>query len=282
MRPSESRLPRVFVSFAEADRRDSAVRLILESLSHEFTILTKEETIETEDSARAVARLIELSRAIVIILTHKESAWALFELGIAVSLGKRIFIAAPDRLDLSLMVTPRSARIIRYREGDLALIVDQLFNNLHKSATRKQRVLPKRRPERFELLVARVFESQGYNVLRSAKVVDPGADIIASVDLPGLDLAVKLAIECKFVFHPLGESHVEEAAESWFRKGYLPLLVTNSTFTRSALDSGERLGVLLIDGQELEKLAVKSQVGPETLGSIREELEILEKMKSGA
>ncbi len=279
MRLPEPRQPSVFVSFGEADRYDPAVTSILNALSYEFNVTTKEEGATSEELSSFVARQIELSRATVIILTHQESPGVFFELGIAASLGKRIIVVAPEHLDISPLTHIKSARILRYANRRADSVVDELLSILLRSASRKQRVLPKRHPERFELLVARVFESLGYDVFRSARAVDPGIDILASADLPGLESAVTLAIECKFTFRPVGVESVEVASVELHRHGNIPVLVTNSTFTQSARASGEGSGVLLIDGRRLERLAVKSKVGPETLRILREELEILGIMK---
>lgn len=102
----------------------------------------------------------------------------------------------------------------------------------------------------FETYVANVLKSMGFSSVRGTPATgDQGADLIAEKD------GRTTIVQAKRYQRPVGNKAVQEviAARSFY-KGDEAWVVTNSTFTPSAVALAQSAGVRLVDGVELGKL----------------------------
>ena len=102
----------------------------------------------------------------------------------------------------------------------------------------------------FESFVANLYKTLGYNILDvTSKSGDQGADVIIEKD------NIKYAIQVKYYTNPVGNKAIQEivAAKSFYKTDKA-MVVTNSTFTQQAITLAKANDVILIDGNELEKL----------------------------
>lgn len=265
----------VFVSYSLRDRDSPIVEQVLKALSEEFEVLTVEEMPPGAEVPQMIANLIKKSKSVVAILPEEGGHWVYYELALATSLAKATYLIVEEHRELSPLLDFGNMRIVRYRRDRVKSINEQLKRLLRKSAHRKQKSLPRRRPERFEVLVARVFEAAGYRVTRHAQGLRPHTDILASFEPPGLRSEVTVAIECKFRSKPVGIRTVREVAAKLEGEPFIPVIVTNSSFTEPARRRANEVGLLTMDGKELERVAKGSGVGPETITWIEAELEFL-------
>ena len=97
-------------------------------------------------------------------------------------------------------------------------------------------------PEAYEKYVAVWLSIHGYWVTGfTPKTGDYGADILC-LDYYGR----KWAVQCKYYSKPVGYKAIEEAlAGAHYYNCYGAMVVTNSTFTRQALNGAKRTGVIL-------------------------------------
>lgn len=98
--------------------------------------------------------------------------------------------------------------------------------------------------EEFEEFCAELLEKKGYeNVELTGKSHDKGVDIFADKD------GVSYAIQCKCYSEPVGIKAVQEV---YAGKDYyccmVGVVMTNQSFTKSAIEFASRLNVLLWDG----------------------------------
>lgn len=104
--------------------------------------------------------------------------------------------------------------------------------------------------EEFEEFCAELLEKKGYeNVELTGKSHDKGVDIFADMN------GVSYAIQCKCYSEPVGIKAVQEV---YAGKDYyccmVGVVMTNQTFTKSAIEFASRLNVLLWDGDVLAGL----------------------------
>jgi HJR/Mrr/RecB family endonuclease len=114
-------------------------------------------------------------------------------------------------------------------------------------------ILPKKFSELsgydFESLLYRLFSNIGYAVQRTGKVGDQGADLIANLN------GQRIVIQAKCYIGNVGNSAVQEAiAAQKFYNCNKAMAVTNSSFTREAIDLAKVSNVELIDGKKLSEL----------------------------
>lgn len=92
-----------------------------------------------------------------------------------------------------------------------------------------------------------------YNVVDiTSKSGDQGADVIIEKD------NIKYAIQVKYYNNPVGNKAIQEvvAAKSFYKTDKA-MVVTNSTFTPQAITLANANDVILINGNELDKLIEK-------------------------
>lgn len=107
----------------------------------------------------------------------------------------------------------------------------------------------------FESFCGTLLENNGYrNVKVTKSSGDFGADIIAEKD------DVKYAIQCKKFNNPVGISAVQEVMGSKsIYDCHVAVVLTNSTFTKSAKELAKKSGVLLWDGNKLSSMIEKNK-----------------------
>lgn len=108
--------------------------------------------------------------------------------------------------------------------------------------------------EEFEEFCAELLEKKGYeNVELTGKSHDKGVDIFADKN------GVSYAIQCKCYSEPVGIKAVQEV---YAGKDYyccmVAVVMTNQSFTKSAIEFASRLNVLLWDGDVVSQLMIDS------------------------
>lgn len=102
----------------------------------------------------------------------------------------------------------------------------------------------------FEYFCADVLRRNGYkNVYVTKGSGDQGVDILAERD------GIKYAIQCKRYSNVIGNSAVQEVhAGAKFYGCHIGIVVSNNSFTKSAHELADKIGVVLWDRKELLKL----------------------------
>jgi len=101
----------------------------------------------------------------------------------------------------------------------------------------------------FEGFIEHNLKDSGYNVSGTPKTGDQGADVIATKN------GKKYIIQAKRYSKPVSNKAVQEvvAAKNYYQ-GDFAVVVTNSTFTRSAKALAQKNDVLLVEGSQLTEL----------------------------
>lgn len=102
----------------------------------------------------------------------------------------------------------------------------------------------------YEDQVGKVFDNSGWVTIKTPATGDQGADLICT------KANFKLVVQCKFYSGNVGNAAVQEihAAKSFYGAN-LGAVVSNAGFTRSAIALAEKLQVLLITDDKLERFA---------------------------
>lgn len=101
----------------------------------------------------------------------------------------------------------------------------------------------------FENLLYRLFEAMGYAVQKTGKTGDQGADLIANKD------GQRIAIQAKCYTGTVGNDAVQQAISAQkFYDCNRAMVVTNSNFTREAIELAKISSVKLISNGELSEL----------------------------
>ena len=101
----------------------------------------------------------------------------------------------------------------------------------------------------FEKYLYNIFEKIGYNVTNTKGSGDKGADLILSRN------NVKHVVQAKFYSGTVGFDAIKEAHTGKdIYKAIKAAVVTNSTFTKQAIETATTLNVILIDGNKLQWL----------------------------
>ena len=104
-------------------------------------------------------------------------------------------------------------------------------------------------PFNFELLLGTIFGAQGYMIEETPKSGDQGADVLLE------RAGERTVVQAKLYGHPVSNSAVQEAVAAKRLYGcHYATVVTNSTFTVSAVALAESNRVKLIDREELSEL----------------------------
>lgn len=103
---------------------------------------------------------------------------------------------------------------------------------------------PHTRGSDFEIEVARYFQSCGYRVAITGKSGDQGVDVIAERN------GNRVAIQVKHHARPVGNTAIQEVHAGMTHYGCNEaVVVTTSTFTKSAVDLARSCQVTLVDGE---------------------------------
>lgn len=110
----------------------------------------------------------------------------------------------------------------------------------------------------FEHFCADILRSNGFvRVSVTPASGDQGVDVLAEKG------GLKFAIQCKKWSYPIGNTAVQEiSAGKAFYKCDVAVVLTNSTFTKGAIELAEATGVLLWDGDKLNEL-IHSAAAPD-------------------
>ena len=152
------------------------------------------------------------------------------------------------------------------QESYLVIIreIDQQLHDEAEKARKKEAILCKikhqqeiesnggfanvRTGDDYERFVMFCVKEAGFPVKKVGQTGDFGADVIAEVS------GKNLIIQCKFYSSPVGYDAVQQVytAKSIY-KGSWCCVVTNATFTRQAIEGGNKLGVRLLSHVDLEE-----------------------------
>ncbi|GAB4038664.1 restriction endonuclease [Spirosoma jeollabukense] len=105
----------------------------------------------------------------------------------------------------------------------------------------------------FELFVALLYSHMGYKVEQISTGTDQGVDIVLTDDG-----GIRFAIQTKRWSKTVGNSAVQEVlGGKRYQRCKYAIVVTNSYFSRQAVELARRSGVKLVDGQQLTELCNK-------------------------
>lgn len=102
----------------------------------------------------------------------------------------------------------------------------------------------------FEEIICKILEFNGYVKIEQTKASgDNGIDVLAEKD------NISYAIQCKCYSKPVGNKAVQEAfTGNMFYKKLNAVVMTNNTFTKSAIETAEKTNVLLWDRKNLMQM----------------------------
>ena len=102
----------------------------------------------------------------------------------------------------------------------------------------------------FEYYCADLLKNNGFqNVIVTKGSGDQGVDITAIKD------GVRYAFQCKYYSTSLGNTPVQEVyAGKVIYNCHVGVVMTNSTFTKGAIEAAEKTGVLLWDGDKIRSM----------------------------
>ena len=101
----------------------------------------------------------------------------------------------------------------------------------------------------FEKVLKKLYEAYGYKVEETKATGDQGADLILENDNE------KTVVQAKYYSSVVGNSAVQEVAAALaFYKADKGVVVTNSTFTKSASELANANNIELIDGRKLQNM----------------------------
>ena len=102
----------------------------------------------------------------------------------------------------------------------------------------------------FEYFCAELLERCGFEEVQVTRGSgDQGVDILAKKE------DIRYAIQCKNYSTPLGNTPVQEVyAGKTFYRCHVGVVMTNSTFTKGALELADSVGVILWDKDRLDKM----------------------------
>ncbi len=101
----------------------------------------------------------------------------------------------------------------------------------------------------FEQYLNYIFTRLGYESHLTRTTGDQGADLVLRKN------GIIFVVQAKFYDRPVGNKAVQEAAAALrFYEGNRSVVVTNNTFTNSAISLAKKNDVMLIDGKQLEDL----------------------------
>ena len=110
-------------------------------------------------------------------------------------------------------------------------------------------------PVLFEKSTTKNFELFGLQSIETKKTGDQGADVIAKKN------DITIIVQCKLYSQPVGNKAVQEvhSAKEYY-KGNIGLVVTNSSFTKSAKQLANSTGVFLLHYSELSDFIERLEI----------------------
>ena len=101
----------------------------------------------------------------------------------------------------------------------------------------------------YEEYCCRYLKSKGYkHIKQTPRAKDHGIDIIAQKHRK------KYAFQCKYYGKKVGNRAVQEAYTGCsYYDCDIPVVITNSTFTKNAIEEAQTLGVKLIDSVDIRR-----------------------------
>jgi restriction system protein len=106
-------------------------------------------------------------------------------------------------------------------------------------------------PQDFERWCTKIISSHGWNATTTKATGDQGADVIAEKE------GTRLVLQCKLYNTPVGNKAVQEAfAAQHHYQAKASAVITNATFTASAIALAATTGVLLLHYSDLNRLNV--------------------------
>lgn len=126
--------------------------------------------------------------------------------------------------------------------------VESLLNNEKKRAAISLATIDLMSGEQFEIFITNLFNNLGYKAEKTKASGDQGIDVIATKG------KVKIAIQTKCYSKPVGNHAIMEAvAGGKYYNADKVMVVTNSTFTRSARELAQANNVILWDRSILKE-----------------------------
>jgi restriction system protein len=118
-------------------------------------------------------------------------------------------------------------------------------------------------PYNFESLLGMVYETQGYRIEVTRKSGDQGADVIME------KAGIRAVVQAKLYAQPVGNSAVQEvfAAKTHY-KCQEAIVVTNNSFTRSAIELAMTNSVKLVDRPKLIEMLNEFNKHPKDYGRL--------------
>lgn len=108
----------------------------------------------------------------------------------------------------------------------------------------------------FEQYIANLLRKIGYSDVTITKSTgDYGVDVVATKDL------VTYAFQCKYYSQPVGNKAIQEVftGKNYYH-AHIGVIVTNNTFTQSAINQAKSVGIILWDGSYLNKLIHENNI----------------------
>lgn len=120
-------------------------------------------------------------------------------------------------------------------------LVDLIFDNLLDPTESKEPITEEKieTGEEYERFIGSLVENFGWDVKYTPQTGDQGIDIIANKN------GQTVAIQCKFYSSPVGNAAIQEAySGAKFYNAHQAMVITSSSFTKSAKQLASSLGVL--------------------------------------
>lgn len=106
--------------------------------------------------------------------------------------------------------------------------------------------------EDFEEVLKNIYEAMNYKVTTTPKTGDQGADLILERN------NIKTVLQAKYYSSPVGNSAVQEVVGAIkYYEADLGIVVTNSTFTKSAMELARSNNIDMVDGAALKSMIKK-------------------------
>ena len=120
---------------------------------------------------------------------------------------------------------------------------------VEKTSSASMQEVDRMNGERFELFCGELLKKYGFSVSYTKGSGDQGVDIIAQKD------GIKYAVQCKRYNNKLGNTPVQEVyAGARYYECNVPIVMTNSYFTKGAIDAARATGVRLWDRDKIMDL----------------------------
>lgn len=159
--------------------------------------------------------------------------------------------------DLRIVLNEKGMRLSYDTWDDVLLVLRSYIQQNEENVTRESiRFVPKKFTDisgvDFEDLLYRLFGAMGYIVQKTGKVGDQGGDLIANKE------GQRILIQAKRYAGAVGNAAIQEAvAAKKFYDCNRGMVVTNSSFTREAIELAKVNDVQLMGGGQLSELLLQ-------------------------